>query len=88
LEPIAVGSKGRIRLQGIVDSVFVIAASGSVAPGAPLVATTAKNLDLVLAVNERIIGIALSSTATPTTRTLGGAVLFNGITGFGMEGGS
>lgn len=84
LEVIADDAKGRIRLQGFVDQAFIIDGTDSVAIGDPLVATTAKNLDAVLAVNERIIGIAQTAHTTPTTRTLG-KVLFNGITGFGME---
>jgi len=60
---------------------FVIAASGSTTFGAPLVPTTAKNLDLVVASNERTIASSQEVMTTPTTRTLG-EVLFNGVAGF------
>jgi len=60
---------------------FVIAASGSTAIGSGLVGTTAKNLDLVVASNERTLAQAQEVMTTPTTRTLG-EVLFNGVAGF------
>lgn len=81
-------AKGRFCLSGILEDVFVIDGTDSVAIGDPLTATTAKNLDAVLAVNERIVGVALEALTTPTTRTLA-KVWFNGLPGgLGMEGGS
>lgn len=59
-----------VRVFGLVDA-FVIGASGSMAVGTDLVATAAKNFDIVTATGEVIVGIGNEAVATPTTRTLG-----------------
>ncbi len=71
---------------GIIPSAFVIKASGNIAIGNPLVATTSKNLDGVTAQGERYIALALEAQTTPTSRTLS-KVWFNGEGGgFGTDG--
>lgn len=71
----------RIRVVGPTDA-YVIAASGSVALSNRLVATTAKNFDLVDAAGEPYLAWAMEAVATPTTRTLG-QVWVNGFGGMG-----
>ena len=85
---VADNAKGRFLISGVTDEAFVIRATSNIAIGDPLVATTAKNLDGVTAVDERVVGIALEAQTTPTTRTLS-KVWFNGLPGgFGMDCGS
>jgi len=88
---VADGSPGRFLLSGITDSVFMIAATGDIAIGNELVATTAKNLDAIVAPDERIVGIALEAKTNAggaSTRSLMKA-WFNGLPGgFGMDTGT
>ena len=67
LESIADNAKGKIRMRGIVDA-FVIASSGSIAIGDPLVIAASYNLDLVEAAGEPYHAIALEAATTPTAR--------------------
>lgn len=81
---IADNATGTVRFQGVVDQAYVIKATGNIAIGDKLVATTARNLDADRASNEMIIGRSLEAKTTPTTRTLA-KVWFDGINGFGIE---
>lgn len=78
---IADNAKGKVMLRGITNA-YVIAASGSIAIGDPLVLATAMNCDLIEAAGEPYHAIALEAATTPTTRTLK-KVLFEGIGNFG-----
>ena len=82
-ETIADNAKGKIRLRGLTQA-YIIAASGTVAVGAPLVLATAYNCDLVPAAGEpyHAICTVVPSDTTPTSRTIG-TVLFEGIGNFG-----
>lgn len=80
-ETIADNAKGKVRVRGITNA-FVIAASGSIAIGDPLVLATAYNADLVEAAGEPYHAIALEAATTPTTRTKK-KVLFEGIYNLG-----
>lgn len=89
MESVADNAKGRFCVCGVLEDVYVIRATGNIAIGDPLVATTAKNLDGVIVgavgVHERIVGVALEAQTTPTDRTLS-KVWFNGLPGgFGMS---
>lgn len=85
-EDIADNGEGYFVLQGVVDA-LVIKSSGNIAAGDPLVATTDGNLDAELAADEKVVGIAMEAATGPNTATLK-QVLFDGICGFGTEGGS
>jgi len=77
LESIADNAEGKVRVRGKCQA-YVIAASGSVAIGDPLVCAASNNLDLIEAAGEPYHAIALSAATTPTARTLID-VMFDGI---------
>lgn len=80
-EVIADNAKGTMRVRGVCNA-FVIAASGSIAIGDPLVCAASNNLDLVEAAGEPYHAIALEAATTPTTRVLK-KVYFEGRHNFG-----
>lgn len=80
-EAIADNGKGRVRVRGRTQA-YVIAASGSIAIGDPLVIAASNNLDLIEAAGEPYHAIALEAVTTPTTRTLAD-VYFEGRHNFG-----
>jgi hypothetical protein len=64
---------------------FVIAASGSQTIDTPLVVTTAKNFDVVVATGERHFAQGAETITTPTSRTLGKVFLHNNAFPFGYS---
>lgn len=74
----------KVAIEGIV-SAFVIKASGNIAIGDPLVATTAKNMDGIInpgaAAFERVVAQALTAHTAPTSRVLGTVRLFGEMQG-------
>ena len=86
MQDISDDESGLAWIEGIVDSAFVIKASGNIAVGDPLVATTSKNLDGTSAQGERYVALALEAKTSPSTRVLA-KVWFKGDSGgFGTDG--
>lgn len=77
LEAAADDASCLVALSGPIDA-MVIGAAGSMAIGTPLVATTSKNLDIVVATGEVVLGVGMAALATPTSRALG-SVWFSGF---------
>lgn len=81
---IATGAEGEVTFLGILTG-NVIQGSGSVDPGGALVADTTRRLDATQATDEKIIGIYIDAQAATLSVAAQKRVLFNGITGFGMD---
>lgn len=72
------------RMSGVVDA-MVIGASGSLAIGTRMNATTANNLDIVATTGRPVLAIGAGALTTPTSRALG-SVWFSGfVRCFGVQ---
>lgn len=79
LQNVTTGQRGKVLIEGETDG-YLIKASGNLAAGDPLVATTAKNLSSDHSAGDRVIAICKTALTAPSTRTLG-RVFFSGIRG-------